>query len=117
MSNGYTHKKTHFKGKYEYCFHVNYPPSVWISVMCVVVFTCVMALGCTVRMLAALLVALLEGWVDGGMTGWRDRLQKEWMDGMRGQGLVYLVSRARRSRRGGEVDLFSVRLLPAFTGH
>lgn len=55
--------------------------------------------------------------MDGGMTGWRDRLQEEWMDGMRGGGLVYLVSRARRSRRGGEVDLFSVRLLPAFTGH
>lgn len=34
-------------------------------------------------MLAALLLALLEGWVDGGMAGWRDRLQEEWMDGRR----------------------------------
>lgn len=52
------------------------------------------------------------------MAGWQDRLQEEWMDGWNERrGLVYLVSRARRSRRGGEVDLFSVRLLPAFTGH
>lgn len=33
------------------------------------------------------------------------------------RGLVYLGSRARLSHRGGEVDLFSVRLLPAFSGH
>ncbi len=25
--------------------------------------------------------------MDGGMAGWRDRLQEEWMDGMRGGGV------------------------------
>lgn len=75
-----------------------------------------MRYGCWLQlMLAPLLQASLE--VDGGMAAWRDSPQEEWMDGMRRGGLVYLVSRARRSRRGGEVDLFSVRLLPAFTGH
>lgn len=50
----------------------------------------------------------MAGWrvTTRGMVGWNER-----------RGLVYLVSSARRSRRGGEVDLFSVRLLPAFTGH
>lgn len=48
----------------------------------------------------------MERLTTGGLDGWNKR-----------RGLVYLVSRARRSQRGGEVDLFSVRLLPAFTGH
>lgn len=32
-------------------------------------------------MLAASLLASLEGKVDSGMAGWRDSLQEKWMDG------------------------------------
>lgn len=60
MSNGYTHKKIHIKGKYEYCFQVNHCGYLCTTTR-VLVFTCVVAVGCNVRMLAALIVALLEG--------------------------------------------------------